>query len=713
MVRQNLSGAGAETVAGTSKVVRQRPAGLSQTQYMGRPREQDVLATGLSRTALQKRVSGASRVNRRDTLGAGFVSIPALPSKDPMQRLMADPVVPPAKRYCSRCQEKVEEIEGTCGACGHAYRFTPTMRVGDCIGNQYEVRGVIAHGAMGWIYLAWDQVLSRWVVLKALMHGLDEEGLAMALAERRYLAALKHPNIVGIYNFARQGDDGFIVMEYIGGKTIRELREERGVLPAAEAIAYIAQILPAFSYLHRSELLYCDFKLENFMLEESQVKLIDMGCVRRADDTTTGIYGTRGYAAPEASEAPSVASDLYTLGRTLAIMVAGFDIFGEFEHRLPPAADIPVFAKYPALYAFLQKATHAEAHKRFQSADDMADQLLGVLRKVVAGTSPPRYVESSHFSTPSDVVVSSADLERLRRVPHQFMHALRPDVPDLIQPAVAAVQALRGEARIDAFRKLVDQNPESEDLPILLAESHVLDNQFTAAERVLDDFGGRDPDHYRVIWVRGVLALGAARFEQALDLFRRVASDLPGELAPKFAMATASELLGEFQEAAHWYRIVSAVDPAAVGATMGLARALQQLGDISAARETYRKVPTSSNAFSEARGELVKSLLLTVSHPPGMTELKQASEIIGILKLEGAPGQQIRLDLFSAALSALRQRRVTPLPDDELAGIPVREADLLSAIEKCYRALARHEHDVAKRTALVDQANRVRPFSWL
>lgn len=680
---------------------------------MGRPREQDVLATGLSRTALQKRVSGASRVNRRDTLGAGFVSIPALPSKDPMQRLMSDPVVPVAKRYCGRCQEKVEEIEGVCAACGHGYRFTPSMQVGDCIGNQYEVRGVIAHGAMGWIYLAWDQILSRWVVLKALMHGLDEEGLAMALAERRYLAALKHPNIVGIYNFARQGDDGFIVMEYIGGKTMRELREERGVLPVPEAIAYIAQILPAFSYLHRSELLYCDFKLENVMLEESQVKLIDMGCVRRADDTTSGIYGTRGYAAPEAAETPSVASDLYTLGRTLAIMVAGFDIFGEYEHRLPPSADVPAFAKYPALYAFLEKATHVEAHKRFQSADDMADQLLGVLRKVVAGTTPPRHVDSSHFLSPLDVVVSSMDLERLKRAPHQFLHPLRADVPDLIQSAVAAAQALRGEARVDAFRKLADQHADSDDLPILLAEAHVLENQFTAAERVLDAFTGRDADHFRMGWVRGLLAMGAGRFEQALQCFRRVAGDLPGELAPKFAMATAGELLGEWQEAAHWYRIVSAVDPSAVGATMGLARALQHMGDITAARETYRKVPTSSNAFSEARGELVKSLLLTATHPPGMTELKQASDIISTLKVDGAPGQRIRLDLFSAALTALRERRVTALPDDELVGVPVRETELLGAIEKCYRALARHEQDTAKRAVLIDQANRVRPFTWL
>ena len=101
------------------------------------------------------------------------------------------------------------------------------------------------------------------------------------MAERQFLAAVKHPNIVGIYNFVQQGAEGFIVMEYVGGKTLKHIRQERGPLPAAEAIAYIHRILPAFAYLHQLGLVYCDFKPDNVMLEGDDVKLIDLGGVRR------------------------------------------------------------------------------------------------------------------------------------------------------------------------------------------------------------------------------------------------------------------------------------------------------------------------------------------------------------------------------------------------------------------------------------------------
>ena len=82
-------------------------------------------------------------------------------------------------------------------------------------------------------------------MLKGLLNAKDEEAAAAAVAERQFLAAVKNPRIVGIYNFVTQGAEGFIVMEYVGGRTLKSLRKEHGgPLPVAEAIAYILGILP-------------------------------------------------------------------------------------------------------------------------------------------------------------------------------------------------------------------------------------------------------------------------------------------------------------------------------------------------------------------------------------------------------------------------------------------------------------------------------------
>ena len=226
---------------------------------------------------------------------------------------MADPKVPDHKRFCGNldCHDEQgnptplnRRLNGHCPNCGKAYSFVPTLQAGDVVAEQYEVKGCLAYGGLGWIYLAKDLSLNRWVVLKGLLNSADESAAAAAVAERQFLASVKHPNIVGIYNFAERGQEGFIVMEYVGGTTVKDLRKTRGPLPPAEAISYVHRILGVFAYLHDRGLVFCDFKPDNFMLEGDppDVKLIDMGGVRMIDDTAGDIYGTKGYGALEAAE---------------------------------------------------------------------------------------------------------------------------------------------------------------------------------------------------------------------------------------------------------------------------------------------------------------------------------------------------------------------------------------------------------------------------
>jgi serine/threonine-protein kinase PknG len=169
--------------------------------------------------------------------------------------------------------------------------------------DQYEVLGCLAHGGLGWIYLALDRaVADRWVVLKGLLDTGDADAMAAAVAERRFLAEVEHPNIVKIHNFVQHRDPdsntmvGYIVMEYVGGQSLKEmikdLRSTQGnaaVLPLARAIAYALEMLPAIGYLHSLNLLFCDFKPDNVIQTEEQLKLIDLGAVRHMDDEDSAV----------------------------------------------------------------------------------------------------------------------------------------------------------------------------------------------------------------------------------------------------------------------------------------------------------------------------------------------------------------------------------------------------------------------------------------
>ncbi|MFD3451022.1 tetratricopeptide repeat protein [Streptomyces sp. NPDC058691] len=367
----------------------------------------------------------------RSKLGAGLVAVPPIPRPDPAASVLQDPQVPERKRFCSKGDcgapvgrsrgDRPGRTDGFCTKCGHPYSFTPKLQAGDVVHGQYEVVGCLAHGGLGWIYLAVDRAVSdRWVVLKGLLDTGDEDALAAAVSERRFLAEIEHPNIVRIYNFVEHLDprtgslDGYIVMEYVGGKSLKEIANERRSadgrrepLPVDQAIAYAIEALDALGHLHSRNLLYCDFKVDNAIQTEDRLELIDMGAVRRMDDSDSAIYGTVGYQAPEVAEVgPSVASDLYTVARTLAVLTFDFQGYTNvFVDSLPDPGNIEVFSRYESFYRLLVRATDPDPGRRFASAEEMGDQLLGVLREVVAmDTGTPRPALSTLFGPELRVV---------------------------------------------------------------------------------------------------------------------------------------------------------------------------------------------------------------------------------------------------------------------------------------------------------------------
>lgn len=690
---------------------------VSVTRHSQPTRQSTSITTGTGSSPLTNRSSKGSRRTSHSTsrssrkqLGAGLISLPDLPSTDPEKAIMAEAKVPENKRYCSNCNNQLKREKGFCPKCGQKYSFIPSLKPGDLVVGQYEVKGAIAYGGLGWIYLGFDKTLSRYVVLKGLLNTEDAASAAVAVAERQFLAAVKHANIVGIYNFVNYGTEGFIVMEYVGGKTLKEIRKERGPLPVAEAIAYIHRILSAFAYLHSLGLVYCDFKPENVMLEGNDVKLIDLGGVRRIDDLDGDIYGTVGYSAPEAGEGPTVVSDLFTVGRTLAVLLANIKGFStEHQYTLPSPQEEPLFTQQESLYRFLIKATAENPDDRFQSADEMADQLLGVLREVVAiETNIPRPSTSNVFGGDMLSLTNSGDFQPIVPDYHQLPIPMLDSTDPGFNAVLNAGAMPDPTQRVASLKHVVHQFPASIEAQLRLANSLIDVGAYDQVEQVLAKVETQDPWDWRVLWYRGRSFMAQGKAKEAAAAFDQVYFDLPGEVSPKLALGLAAEQAGNFPLAIKMYDLVSRTDPGYTTAAFGLARCLCATGDRKGAVAALQRVPQTSNLYTRSRVEVARTLVDRERSAPGTDELKDASGAIEALALEGIERYRLTKQVLETALHLVTSKALSPSSSIAILGQPLEELYIRRGLEKALRDMA-HLVTGEDKIRLVDEANRVRP----
>jgi serine/threonine-protein kinase PknG len=714
--------AGTAGTAGTSDTYGSSAAtstdGTTSTDYQP--------TTGASRRSRQT----SRRPSARSRIGAGLVSVPPMPTQDPAAVVMTDPEVAEDKRFCAKCGSEVGRsrdgkpgrVTGFCSKCRHPYSFLPPLGRGDLVAGQYRIAGCLAYGGLGWIYLAQDeQVSNRWVVLKGLLNSGDVDAMAAAVAERQFLARVEHPSVVRIYNFVQQDRAGYIVMEYVGGKPLKEVLRERrratggdGALPVEHAIAYILGILPAFSYLHRLGLVYNDFKPDNVMLHGDDLKLIDLGAVTRIDDASAAIYGTDGYQAPEvARHGPSPASDLYTIARCLAVLALDFRGYQtKFRYSLPSAPEYLVLERHESLHRFLLKGTAESPDDRFQSADEMAEQLLGVLREVVARN------ESSPKPAPSTLF--GVDLQALQpgttpgAAPDwRHLPALKVNPADRAASLVVNVTAMGEPAeQVAQIRRAIldGQVPETAESRLGLARALISLGDDEEAERQLEAVNREDPWDWRVTWYRGLRLLARGEAADARQAFERVGFDLPGELAPKLAEAMAAELAGDLHRASVLYDVVSTTDPDFTSACFGLGRVRAALGDRPGAVEAYERIPENSSLYVPAQLALARALMGNGHGPtPNVQELVGAGQTIQRLDLDDTRSAQLTVELLNAGLRLLRTG-VAPDSRTALMGRALRETELRFGLEEAFRELARLAVGEEK-IRLVDEANRVRPLT--
>ncbi|MEU1704084.1 tetratricopeptide repeat protein [Streptomyces sp. NPDC005706] len=737
------------------------------------------LSGGSSARSVSVRSSGASSgTSTRGRLGAGLVSVPQVPRPDPRAMVLENPEVPERKRFCSRSDcgapvgrargERPGRTEGFCTKCGHPYSFVPKLKAGDIVHGQYEVAGCLAHGGLGWVYLAVDRAVSdRWVVLKGLLDTGDQDAMAAAISERRFLAEIEHANIVRIYNFVEHLDqrtgslDGYIVMEYVGGKSLKEIANARRTpdgrrdpLPVEQGCAYGIEALEALGHLHSRNLLYCDFKVDNAIQTEDQLKLIDMGAVRRMDDDESAIYGTVGYQAPEVADVgPSVASDLYTVGRTLAVLTFDFQGYTNvFVDSLPDPDNIEVFHRYESYYRLLVRATDPDPARRFASAQEMSEQLTGVLREVVSlQTGQARPALSTLFGPEVKVVDTELFPKAHGDVSLLGARPARGAVPAAALPGPAVVRPVDTAAAALALPvPLVDPNdPNAGFLAGLMASApaeliSALDaapapsvesrlrqlrarlesGDHRAALTALNELEGERPDDWRVVWYRGVAALVTGDFEGAALGFDAIYDAFPGEAAPKLALGLCAEVLGQLDNAAEYYRLVWSTDPSFVSAAFGLARVRLAAGDRSGAVGTLESVPESSIHYTAARVAAVRARLRGrtpgAGDVPFLDDLTAAAgqvEALDAYGLDPARREQLSAEVLGSALDwVLSTGRDTVPPaagGRRVLGSGLDERGLRFGLERAYRTLARLAPGGEERIELVERANRYRPRTWV
>lgn len=208
--------------------------------------------------------------------------------------------------------------------------------IGTVLGNRYEIIEKIGGGGMAFVYKARCRLLNRYVAIKILRDEFinDEEFIKKFRRESQAAASLSHPNIVNIYDVGVDKKDGhdiqYIVMEYIKGKTLKEVIREKGKLTVDETIEYSIEIAEALEHAHKNHIVHRDIKPHNIMVaEDGRIKVTDFGIARAATASTvtntSNVIGSVHYFSPEQARGgyTDEKSDIYSLGIVMYEMITG------------------------------------------------------------------------------------------------------------------------------------------------------------------------------------------------------------------------------------------------------------------------------------------------------------------------------------------------------------------------------------------------------
>lgn len=268
---------------------------------------------------------------------------------------------------------------------------------GQRINDRYEIMQTIGEGGMANVYLARDVILDRYVAIKILRGDLAGDEKFVRRFQREALAAssLSHPNIVEMYDVGEDNGMYFIVMEYIKGKTLKQLIKKRGALTLSECMDIMLQLTDGVDHAHASYIIHRDLKPQNIMIQDNgEIKITDFGIAMALNNTqltqTNSVMGSVHYLPPEqaSGKGATVKSDIYSMGIMLFELLTGnlpfkgdnaVEIaFKQIKDDIPSVKEInPSIPQ--SVENIVLKATAKNPKNRYNSAKEMHDDLLTCL----------------------------------------------------------------------------------------------------------------------------------------------------------------------------------------------------------------------------------------------------------------------------------------------------------------------------------------------
>ena len=305
---------------------------------------------------------------------------------------------------------------------------------GQKINDRYEIIRSIGEGGMANVYLGYDTILDRNVAIKVLRGDLSNDEKFVRRFQREALSAssLAHPNIVEMYDVGE--DDGiyYIVMEYIEGKTLKQLLKRRGSLTLSETIDIMLQLTDGMAHAHDSYIIHRDLKPQNIMIkDDGQIKITDFGIAMALNSTqltqTNSVMGSVHYLPPEqaSGKGSTIKSDIYSMGIIFYELLSGSLPFkGDnaveiaLKHMRDPLPNVR--EENPAIPQSIEniilKATAKNPKNRYEDAKEMHEDLLTALDDERMNEEPLKYKYPEHETETTKKLKKIEDIEEEEKI---------------------------------------------------------------------------------------------------------------------------------------------------------------------------------------------------------------------------------------------------------------------------------------------------------
>ena len=324
---------------------------------------------------------------------------------------------------------------------------------GQKINGRYEIIKSIGEGGMANVFLANDVILNRNVAVKVLRGDLSNDDKFIRRFEREALSVsnLSHPNIVEIYDVGEEEGEHYIVMEYIEGKTLKQLLKKREALTLTEVIDIMTQLTDGIAHAHESYIIHRDIKPQNIMIEDDgRIKITDFGIAMALNATqltqTNSVMGSVHYLPPEQASGKSatVKSDIYAMGIMMYELLTGTVPFrgdNAVEIALKHMKDkVPSVRKQDpsipqSVENIIMKATAKNPRNRYDSAKEMHEDLVNCLTEEHANDKKIsfEYPENDLDSTAPIPTVNKKKKEAVVEKPQENMNDTTTDLAKIVQ----------------------------------------------------------------------------------------------------------------------------------------------------------------------------------------------------------------------------------------------------------------------------------------